>query len=101
MLMKSTENAIEKKIKKMLATLALTGPMLKGTLSKVNAKADAKHDGAHQLTWKGIENKTKILYVPASRLAEARKMILAYKKARLLLETLAELNADLYKIKPK
>lgn len=81
--------------------LAATGPILKGTLSKVNAKADTKHDGAHQLTWKGIENKTRIIYVPAARLAETKKMVLAYKKARLLLEALAELNANLYKIKAK
>lgn len=101
MLMELTEKDIEKKIKKTLAALATTGPILKGTLSKVNAKADTKHDGAHQLTWKGIENKTRIIYVPAVRLAETKKMVLAYKKARLLLEALAELNADLYKIKAK
>ena len=85
-----TKNGIEKKIAATVAAMAATGPLLKGTISKAKA--------GHQITWKGAENKTKILYVPDSRLAQAERMVAAYKKLKTLLERLAELNAELYKI---
>jgi hypothetical protein len=43
--------------------MAQPGPVLKGTISKART--------GHQITWKGAENKTRILYVPDSRLAQA------------------------------
>jgi len=85
-----TKSGIEKKIAATVAAMADPGPVLKGTISKART--------GHQITWKGMENKTKILYVPDSRLVQAEKMVAAYKKQKLLLERLAELNAELYKI---
>ena len=88
-----TENSIRKKISMTVEAMTKTGPLLKGTISKAKT--------GHQITWKGEGNKTKILYVPDDRLDEARKMIGAYKKMKLLLERLADLNAQLYKITAK
>lgn len=85
-----TENGIRKKIASTLALLSETGPVLKGTISKART--------GHQITWKGEGNKTKILYVPDSRLEEARKMVESYGKAKALLERLAQLYAELYKV---
>jgi hypothetical protein len=85
-----TKSGIERKIAATVAAMAQPGPVLKGTISKART--------GHQITWKGAENKTKILYVPDTRLAQAERMVAAYKKQKLLLEHLAELNADLYKI---
>lgn len=84
-----TESAIRKKIASTLASLSQTGPVLKGTISKART--------GHQITWKAEGNKTKILYVPDARLEEAREMVEGYKKAKELLERLAQLNAELYK----
>ena len=88
-----TENGIRKKISMTVEAMSKTGPVLKGTISKAKT--------GHQITWKGEGNKTKILYVPDDRLDEAKKMIDAYKKMRMLLESLADLNAQLYKITAK
>lgn len=88
-----TENGIRKKISMTVEAMSKTGPVLKGTISKAKT--------GHQITWKGEGNKTKILYVPDDRLDEARKMVDAYKKLKTLLERLADLNAQLYKITAK
>ena len=88
-----TENGIRKKISMTVEAMSKTGPVLKGTISKAKT--------GHQITWKGEGNKTKILYVPDDRLDEAKKMIDAYKKMKMLLESLADLNAQLYKITAK
>lgn len=88
-----TENGIKKKISMTVEAMTKTGPLLKGTISKAKT--------GHQITWKGEGNKTKILYVPDDRLDEARKMVSAYKKMKSLLERLADLNAQLYKITAK
>ena len=88
-----TENGIRKKISMTVEAMSKTGPVLKGTISKAKT--------GHQITWKGEGNKTKILYVPDDRLDEARKMVDAYKKLKSLLERLADLNAQLYKITAK
>lgn len=88
-----TENGIRKKISMTMEAMSKTGPVLKGTISKAKT--------GHQITWKGEGNKTKILYVPDDRLGEARKMVDAYKKMKSLLERLADLNAQLYKITAK
>ena len=88
-----TENGIRKKISMTVEAMSKTGPVLKGTISKAKT--------GHQITWKGEGNKTKILYVPNDRLDEAKKMIDAYKKMKMLLESLADLNAQLYKITAK
>ena len=85
-----TKNGIERKIAATLAAMAEAGPLLKGTISKART--------GHQITWKGAEKKTRILYVPDSRLAQAERMVAAYKKQKMLLERLADLNAELYKI---
>jgi hypothetical protein len=88
-----TESGIRKKISMTVEAMSKTGPVLKGTISKAKT--------GHQITWKGEGNKTKILYVPDDRLDEARKMVDAYKKLKTLMERLADLNAQLYKITAK
>ena len=99
--MKNTKKSIKSRIEKATARLAESGPMLKGTIGKVKIGMNDGRKSAYQITWKGAENKTRTLYVPHERLADAKKMTAAYKKARALIERLAELNAELYKVSRK
>jgi len=92
-----TEKSIQKKIEKATSDLAAIGPILKGSLSKMNKSGK----DAFQLTWKAEGNKTRILYVSGESQKEVREMIGSYKKGKLLLEKLAELQVELFKIKGK
>ncbi|MEK7394038.1 MAG: hypothetical protein AAB214_15870 [Fibrobacterota bacterium] len=88
-----TESGIRKKIAATVAAMSATGPILKGNISRGKT--------GHQITWKGEDQKSKTLYVPDARLEEAQAMTKAYKQAKSLLEKLADLNAQLYKITAK
>lgn len=83
------EDLLEKKIRKAVAEFSELGPMLKGNLSKAGS--------GYQLTWKETGNKTKIIYVASSKLAEVEQMVASYKKAKDCLEKIAMLNAERYK----
>ncbi len=47
---------------------------------------------AYRLTYKDSRQKTRIVYVPRSKLLKMRKMIANYVKVRKILEQLVELN---------
>ena len=52
---------------------------------------------AYRLTYKDNQQKTRIVYVPRSRLAEIRKMIANYAKIRKIMEQLIEANIEIFK----
>ncbi len=47
---------------------------------------------AYRLTYKDSQQKTRIVYVPRSKLQKMRKMIANYVKVRKIIEQLVELN---------
>lgn len=47
---------------------------------------------AYRLTYKDSQQKTRIVYIPRSKLQEMRKMISNYVKVRKIIEQLVELN---------
>ena len=52
---------------------------------------------AYRLTYKDSQQKTRIVYVPQSRLPKIRKMIANYSKSRQIIEQLIETNVEMYK----
>lgn len=94
-----TEKKLRNKLEKLRIELAKTSEVLKGNLIKLKPKpgVGTKRKAAYQITWKGVGNKTRTLYVPVERLTEVQKMTSAYQKARAALERMADLTADLYK----
>ena len=52
---------------------------------------------AYRLTYKDSQQKTRIVYVPRSRLHEMRKMITNYAQVRKIIEQLVELNIEEFK----
>jgi hypothetical protein len=92
---------IEQKIEREFLKLQNLKRMLKGSLNKVSGKSDGK-DGkckvVNQLTYKGEKNITKTIYVSAVRLAETKRMIDNYQKAKKILNKILELNAELFKL---
>lgn len=56
---------------------------------------------AYRLTYKDNQQKTRIVYVPRSRLAEIRRMIANYAKIRKIMEQLIETNIEIFKKQPR
>jgi hypothetical protein len=52
---------------------------------------------AYRLTYKDSRQKTRIVYVPRSRLSRIRKMIANYARLRTLIEQLIETNIEVFK----
>ena len=52
---------------------------------------------AYRLTYKDRRQKTRIVYIPRSRLPEVRRMIANYSKLRKTLEQLIETNIQIFK----
>ena len=97
---------IEQKIEREFLKLQNFKRMLKGSLSKVkiNGSGDDKAGKCkivNQLTYKGEKNITKTIYVSAARLAETRKMINNYQKAKDIFNKILDLNAELFKLELK
>lgn len=95
---------IEQQIEKKLLKLQNIKRMLKGSLNKVSSKStnkEGKRKVVNQLTYKGKENVTQTIYVSASRLAETKKMIDNYQKAKNILNKILELNVELFKLESK
>jgi len=100
--MQDGKKKIQMRIEKELARLASTGKMLKGSINKVTLGERKKGDGEREsylLTYKGEGNKTRTVYVEKDRVEEAKRMIGDYKKAKLALERIVELNVRLFKMK--
>lgn len=100
--MQDGKKKIQTRIEKELARLASTGKMLKGSINKVTLGGRKTGDGEREsylLTYKGEGNKTRTVYVEKDRVEEAKRMIGDYKKAKLALERIVELNVRLFKMK--
>jgi len=52
---------------------------------------------AYRLTYKNSEQKTRIVYIPRSRLPKIRKMIANYSKSRKIMEQIIEINIEIFK----
>ena len=52
---------------------------------------------AYRLTYKDSRQKTRIVYVPQSRLPQIRRMITNYARVRKIMEQLIETNLELFK----
>ena len=52
---------------------------------------------AYRLTYKDSQQKTRIVYIPRSRLPEIRKMLANYARARKTIEQLIEANIEIFK----
>ncbi len=93
---------IRKQISDELARIAQLGPMLKGTVSKVNRgvrKRDRGERTAHLLTYKGKDSKTKSVYVPVRRVGEVQEMVDSHREARRTLDRIVDLSVALFKAK--
>jgi len=96
------QQKLQENIASELARLAQLGPLLKGTLSEIKRRkrqTGAKTSAAHLLTYKDRGNKTKSVYIPADRLAEARTMIGRHRQAKRSLDTVVDLSVHLFKTK--
>lgn len=91
---------IHMKIENTRKTLAATGAILKGSVSKVVLGKRKRGPGdrvSYLLTYKSAGNVTKSIYVQKNQLVIVRTMIRNYKKARQAIHKLAELNAQYFK----
>ena len=52
---------------------------------------------AYRLTYKNSEQKTRIVYIPQSKLPKIRKMIANYAKLRKIIDQLIEINIENFK----
>ena len=52
---------------------------------------------AYRLTYKDSHQKTRIVYVPRSRLPTIRKMVANYSRSRKIIEQLIETNLEVFK----
>jgi hypothetical protein len=88
-----------------LEKLALYSNMVRGTITSVCARCSRANcicgkrtaRKAYRLTYKDRRQKTQIMYIPQSRLPEARRMIANYYKSRKILEQLIETNIQIFK----
>jgi hypothetical protein len=94
---------LQQRIAAELAHLAQLGPMLKGTVCKIQRRPRKRGVGeriAYLLTYKGPGNKTRSVYVPANRVAEVQDMIARHREAVRALDHLVDLSVRLFKQKP-
>lgn len=99
--MQMKKQKIEEKINREAQQLPELKRMLKGTINEVTVKsgvASGKKRVVHQLTYKGVGNVTKTIYVKKGMLADAKKMTRNYRKAKECLERIAKLNEELFRM---
>jgi hypothetical protein len=98
--MQEPRRQIQNRINTELGRVAGTGAQLKGTVSQVRLgqrRRDNSPRTAYLLTYKGKGNKTRSIYVPASRVAEAKRLIEQHRKAKTILDRVVELSIALFK----
>jgi hypothetical protein len=91
---------LEKSIATTLATLAGTGVVLKGSISKVTLGKKTRTRGdrvSYLLTYKGEGNVTKSLYIRKDQVTEVKQMIRNHHKLKAAVNRLLELNVRLFK----
>jgi hypothetical protein len=93
-------NKLQMEIRKTRDSLAMTGPLLKGSISKVILGKKTRSRGdrvAYLLTYKGEGNRTKSIYIKQNQVKEVKAMIQNYRKLKTTVNTLIELNVSLFK----
>ncbi|OGJ85688.1 MAG: hypothetical protein A2268_16945 [Candidatus Raymondbacteria bacterium RifOxyA12_full_50_37] len=99
--MQNEKERTKLRIAKAQTCLYRAGAMLKGTVNKVVLGEKKKGEGkreAYLLTYKGERNKTRTVYIKKQRVADAKRMITNYQKAKRTLDQLVELNMKLFKM---
>ena len=92
--------SIEKNIGRTLTALTSTGAVLKGSVSKVTLGKKTRTRGdrvAYLLTYKGEGNITKSIYIRKDQVAEVKQMIRNYRKLKVTLSRLLNLNVRRFK----
>ena len=96
-----------KKREKLLDRLGKYSDFVRGSINSVCAKCNRAHcvckkkttRKSYRLTYKSSGQRTRIVYVPKDRLAEIKKKISNYSKARKILEEIVETNVEIFKKK--
>jgi hypothetical protein len=90
---------------KALARILENGNFVRGSITSVCSKCNrancicaTKSSGkAYRLNYKDALQKTKIVYVPKSRLPEIRKLLANHRLLRKLIDQLMALNVEIFK----
>lgn len=96
---------LERKRQELLRRLVQCAEFVRGSITRVCVRCgrsrclcERKTGGqAYRLTYKASPQKTRIVYVPRSRLPRIRQMIVNYARARALVEKLIETNIAIFK----
>ncbi len=89
----------------LLSKLGQYSDFLRGSVNSVCAKCNRAHcicekrtlRKAYRLTYKDSQQKTRIVYIPRSRLPEIRRMLANYARLRKTMEQLFETNIEIFK----
>ena len=87
-------------IRKTMVSLTRTGPLLKGSISRVTLGKKVRTKGnrvAYLLTYKGEGNKTKSVYIKMKLVKQVQAMIQNYRKLKKSTNKLIDLNVKLFK----
>lgn len=106
---KQALKALLKKRETIVRRITGCSDFMRGTITSVcstcnRAKCICTAHSAHRayrLTYKEPGQKSRTVYIPATHLARARKMIRNYSTLRKLNEQLLELNIEIFKIQSK
>ena len=94
-----------KKREKLLKKLDKYSDFVRGSINSVCAKCNRAHcvckkktsRRSYRLTYKSSGQKTRIVYIPKARLAEIKKKIYNYSKAKNIIEEIIETNVAIFK----
>jgi len=94
-----------KRKNKLLKKLESNSNFVRGSLNSVCAKCNRANcickvknlRKAYRLTYKNSQQKTRIVYIPESKISEIKKMIANYAKTRKVVEEIIEINLEIFK----
>jgi len=100
-------NDLIKKRERLLRRLNKYSDFVRGSINCVCAKCNRAHcicekkttRKSYRLTYKSSGQRTRIIYVSKNRLAEMKKKISNYSKARNIIEEIVETNIEIFKKK--
>ncbi len=100
----SMKDLVER-LDKLLRAFEKYSDFVRGSINSVCAKCNRAYcicetktsRRAYRLTYKNSEQKTRIVYIPESRLPKIRKMIANYSKSRKIIEQIIETNIEIFK----
>jgi len=100
----SMKDLVQKR-KQLLMRLEKCADFVRGSINSVCAKCHRAHcicerqtsRRAYRLTYKDRQQKTRIVYIPRSRLTEIKKKIANYTKSRTIIEKIIETNIEIFK----